>query len=42
VYGISGISVLRSKNTTMRLVILGAITDFMLLQGALGLLITSS
>jgi len=42
VYEISGISALRSKNTTMRLVILGAITDFMLLQGALGLLIVTS
>jgi len=41
-YDVVAISALRSKNTTMRLVILGAITDFMLLQGALGLLIASS
>lgn len=42
VHEIAGISALRGKSTTMRLVILGAITDFMLLQGALGLLIAAS
>ena len=42
IYEIKGITASRSKETTMRLVILGAITDFMLLQGALGLLLTSS
>lgn len=41
-YDIKGITTSAPKTTTMRLVILGAITDFVLLQGALGLLLTSS
>lgn len=39
---IKGINALQKKDTTMRFVIFGAITDFMLLQGALGVLLTSS
>jgi hypothetical protein len=42
VFEISAITTSAPKKTTMRLVILGAITDFVLLQSALGLLLTSS
>ncbi len=42
VYEIDGITVARPKTVTTRLVILGALTDFVLLQNALGILLATS
>ena len=42
VFDIKGITTTAPKTTTMRLVLLGAITDLMLLQGALGLMLIGS
>jgi hypothetical protein len=41
-YSVKNISVVQPKESTMKLVILGAITDFVILQGVLGYLLTSS
>lgn len=42
IYEIKNITTEKPKTTTMRLVILGAITDFILIQGAVGILLASS
>jgi hypothetical protein len=39
---IGRLAVVRNKETTLRLVILGAITDFMLIQAAAGIILSSS